>query len=151
MAVVTESLKSLIDSTNHSDGNGNLLSCVASGDSKKRATDIWFLRITDRDLQFVNSLENPFFSRHANRNSAKLRELLDLLSFNLVKPYSRKSLKINWLRILRGSVYGTEGFMALDQLSQIKEKQTAELHGMEPKAIKTLHAGLNANGLDFKS
>lgn len=42
------------------------------------------------------------------------------------------------------------GFTTLDQLAQVTEEQLAELHGMGPKAIKTLRAGLNEKGLDLK-
>jgi len=43
------------------------------------------------------------------------------------------------------------GVTTLDQLAQLTEKQLSDLHGMGPKAIKTLRAGLNAKGMDFKT
>ncbi len=43
------------------------------------------------------------------------------------------------------------GFTTLDQLAQVTEEQLAKLHGMGPKAIRTLRAALNQRGLDLKT
>jgi uncharacterized protein YdhG (YjbR/CyaY superfamily) len=43
------------------------------------------------------------------------------------------------------------GLTTLEQLSDVTAEQLAELHGMGPKAIKTLRAGLNQRGMDFKT
>lgn len=42
------------------------------------------------------------------------------------------------------------GLKSLDQLTQVTEEQLGELHGMGPKAIKTLRAALHQRGLDLK-
>jgi hypothetical protein len=41
------------------------------------------------------------------------------------------------------------GLMSLEQLTQISADELAALHGMGPKAIRLLHAALQAKGLDF--
>lgn len=42
------------------------------------------------------------------------------------------------------------GLRTLEQLTTISEVELSELHGMGPKAVKTLRAGLLAEGLDFR-
>ena len=42
------------------------------------------------------------------------------------------------------------GLTTLEQLTTISEVELSELHGMGPKAVKTLRAGLLASGLDFR-
>lgn len=49
------------------------------------------------------------------------------------------------LRALHGA-----GFMNLHQLSKAPEQDVAALHGMGPKALTLLRAGLKANKLRFK-
>jgi len=49
---------------------------------------------------------------------------------------------------LRALVAG--GFTALEQLANVTEAELADLHGMGPKAVQTLRAGLKEKGLDFK-
>lgn len=39
----------------------------------------------------------------------------------------------------------------LEQLTTISEVELSQLHGMGPKAIETLRAGLRAQGLDFRN
>ncbi|QDV42247.1 hypothetical protein Enr13x_20920 [Stieleria neptunia] len=43
------------------------------------------------------------------------------------------------------------GFTTLEQLTTVTKDELSELHGMGPKAVNTLHAGLLANGLDFRN
>lgn len=43
------------------------------------------------------------------------------------------------------------GFTRLEELTRISESELLELHGMGPKAVTALIAGLKARGLDLKS
>lgn len=42
------------------------------------------------------------------------------------------------------------GFTTLEQLTTISEVELSELHGMGPKAVKTVRTGLLAEGLDVR-
>ncbi|MFF2155253.1 DNA-binding protein [Paenibacillus chitinolyticus] len=50
------------------------------------------------------------------------------------------------LRALAGA-----GFLRLEQLARVTEKELLQLHGMGPKGIKTLRPALAAKGLSFAS
>ncbi|MFE4569625.1 helix-hairpin-helix domain-containing protein [Paenibacillus chitinolyticus] len=50
------------------------------------------------------------------------------------------------LRALAGA-----GFLRLEQLARVTEKELLQLHGMGPKGIETLRPALAAKGLSFAS
>ncbi|ODG92372.1 MULTISPECIES: DNA-binding protein [Bacillaceae] len=44
----------------------------------------------------------------------------------------------------------SEGYLQLEQFTQLSEAEVLKLHGMGPKAIMTIKNALEENGLSFK-
>jgi hypothetical protein len=76
---------------------------------------------------------NPDLKRRVDADAATIR---DAFPPGLARPA---------LRALHAA-----GFTNLRQLSRARERDVAELHGMGPKALALLSAGLMANKLRFK-
>ena len=76
---------------------------------------------------------NPDLKRKVDADAATIREAFPP---GLARPA---------LRALHAA-----GFMNLRQLSKATERDVAELHGMGPKALALLSAGLKSNKLRFK-
>lgn len=76
---------------------------------------------------------NPELRRKVDADAASIR---DAFPSGLSRPA---------LRALHGA-----GYTDLRQLAKVRERELADLHGMGPKAVGLLRAGLKARNLRFK-
>ncbi|WP_146372727.1 hypothetical protein [Symmachiella macrocystis] len=86
-----------------------------------------------------NKSDCPITSNPKVRNSSDAQT--DTIRPNFPKGIARPALRALF----------SAGFTSLDQLTSISLEELSALHGMGPKAVKSLRSGLMALGLDFRT